>query len=119
MLEVLVALLLLALALTALVRLSGLEARATAQLRDSTLAQWVAANALAEARLRSRLAPGTRDEGEALMGTRRWRWRLDAQATDDPTILRLDVQVFAATDATRVSGDDLPVGSLTGFAAIR
>ena len=118
LLEVLVAILLLALALTALVRLAGLEARATAQLRDSTFAQWVAANALAEARLRGIPAAGSRDEGEATLGPRRWRWRLQAQATEEPDLVRLEVQVFAADDAeVRARGDAaLAVASLTGFA---
>ena len=121
LLEVLIAILLLALSLTALVRLSGLEARATAHLRDTTFAQWVAANAMAEARLRTNLSPGTRSEGETTLGQRRWRWQLDTQATEEPSVLRLDAQVFAAgteSEARRVD-EDAPVASLTGFAVRR
>ena len=54
LLEVLVALLLLALAMVALVRAAGLEARALSQLQDATVAQWVASNVLAETRLTGR-----------------------------------------------------------------
>lgn len=119
LLEVMIALLVLSLALTALVRLAGLEARATQQLRDSTLAQWVASNVLAEARLRGVASAGTREEGEAQLGDRRWRWRLTAQATEEPAILRLDVQVYAQVpESERRRGDDeSPVAVLTGFAA--
>jgi general secretion pathway protein I len=117
LLEVLIAILLLSLALTALVRLSGLEARASAHLRDATFAQWVAANALAEARLRGAPAAGSREEGEALLGDRRWHWRLTAQATDEPSILRLDVQVYARSTAQEraQADDDFPTAVLTGF----
>jgi general secretion pathway protein I len=118
LLEVLVAVLLLGLALSALVRLAGLEARATAQLRDATFAQWVAANALAETRLREPFPPPGRRAGEAQMAGRRWRWQLDVQPTDVESIHRLDVRVFAAplAGAPRDGGDDDPVASLTGFA---
>ena len=119
LLEVLVAVALLGLALTALVRLAGLEARATAQLREATFAQWVAANALAETRLREPFpAPGRR-EGETRMAGQRWRWRIDVQATEDNSIERLEVQVFG----TRGDGDefdeDAAVASMTGFAVRR
>jgi general secretion pathway protein I len=113
LLEVLVALLLMALALTALVRLSGLEARATAQLRDTTLAQWVAANALAEVRLREPLPAIGLRQGEASMGGRRWRWRMNIAATDEATIRRLDVDVLAPDQ--RQGSEDGVVATLTGF----
>lgn len=121
LLEVLVALLLLSLALTALVRLAGLEARASAQLRDTTLAHWVAANALAETRLRTPFPAPGRSSGEETLGARRWRWQLDVQATDDASIRRLDVQVFAlGDDASAFAGDESgAAASLTGFAAQR
>lgn len=113
LLEVLIALLLLSLALTGLMRLATLEARAAAQLRDATVAQWVASNALADTRLREGFPPvGVRD-GESAMAGRRWPWRLQVQGTDDARIRRLDVTVYAP-DAT--PGDDASVAVLTGFA---
>lgn len=113
LLEVLVALLLMSLALTALVRLSSLEARASAQLRDSTLAQWVAANALAEVRLREPEPAVGRREGEARMGGRLWRWQMTVSATDEATIRRLEVEVRAPEDES--AGDEGIVAALTGF----
>lgn len=117
LLEVLIAIMLLALALTALVRLAGLEARASSHLRDATLAQWVAANALAETRLRTRFPGIGRSDGEATLGGQRWRWQMDVNATDEATIRRLDVQVFVASDVVRE--DAASVASLSGFAAQR
>lgn len=110
LLEVMVALLLLALALVALIRMAGLEARALQQQQDATLAQWVAANRLAEVRLNRQLPTGGRAEGQTRMGARDWRWQLDAAATDEPSLVRLDVRVFLDGDR---SGD--PAASLTGF----
>jgi general secretion pathway protein I len=104
------------LALTGLMRLATLETRAAAQLRDATIAQWVASNAIAEARLREGFpGVGARD-GETAMAGRRWRWRLAVSGTDEPTIRRLDVTVF---DPARERGDGDGEGSvavLTGFA---
>jgi general secretion pathway protein I len=108
LLEVLVALLVLALSLTALVRLSALEARALTDLRERTLAHWVAANVLEETRLAEPWPATGRRGGSARMGGRDWRWELVVQATEEPAIRRLDVAVVPA--AGRGAG-----ASLSGF----
>lgn len=113
LLEVLVALLLLALALVALVRLSGLEARAQGQLREATMAQWVAANVISETRLRQVFPALGRSQGEAEMGGQRWRWVLHVSATEEARIRRLEVEV-ATADADPAAGI---AARLTGFAA--
>lgn len=115
MLEVLIALLVLSLALVALVRLAGLDARASAQLQESTLAQWVAANVLAETRLRSDFPSVGRSNGEATLGGRRWRWVLDVEATEEPAIRRLEVQVVTAS--AQQHADEGVAARLTGFAS--
>lgn len=111
LLEVLIALAVLALAMTALVRTASLEARALAQARDHSQAQWVAANVIAEARLEPVLPASALRQGQARMGGREWRWTLSI-ATTEAGIRRLDVAVFTEAEA-------LPVLSLTGFAAAR
>lgn len=111
--EVLVALLLVALALAALVRTAGIEARNLAILQDATLAQWVAANVIAEARLQQSLPAVGRSEGRADMGGRPWRWLMQVHATDLPEVRRLEVRVFAAAQEGE---DDQPAAALTGFA---
>ncbi|HET9049548.1 MAG TPA: type II secretion system minor pseudopilin GspI [Chiayiivirga sp.] len=112
LLEVLVALLLLSLTLVALVRLAGLDARASAQLRTGTLAQWVAANVLVETRLKTPMPGLGRSNGEATMGDERWRWTLEVSATDEPRIRRMDVTV-SAVDAV---GEGV-AAYMTGFAS--
>ncbi len=115
LLEVLVALLLLSLALVALVRLAGLDARATAHLREGTIAQWVAANALAEARLRDTFPAVGRSSGETTMAGQRWRWTLEVSATEEPLIRRMDVEVVVAESFRRQ--DDGIAARMSGFAS--
>ncbi|MCX7556553.1 type II secretion system minor pseudopilin GspI [Xanthomonadaceae bacterium JHOS43] len=114
LLEVLVALLLLSLALVALVRLAGLDARANSQLHEGTIAQWVGANVLAEARLRDGFPAVGSSNGETRMGGRRWRWTLVVNVTDEPSIRRMEVDVVAA-DAGR--DEDGVAARLSGFAS--
>lgn len=110
LLEVLIALVVLGLALTALVHAAGVSVRDFGGLRERSYAGWVAANVVTEARLKERLpAPGRRDGQQRLAG-REWYWRLDIAGTQDARIRRLDVQVFADLERTD------PVAQLTGFA---
>lgn len=113
MLEVLVALLLLSLALVAMVRLAGLDARASAQLRTGTVAQWVAANVLVETRLRTPMPSVGRSNGETTMGGQRWRWTLEVSATEEPRIRRMDV-VVTRSDGAPEAG---VAAHMTGFAS--
>ena len=106
------ALLLMSLALTGLMRLATLEARAAAQLRDATVAQWVASNAIAETRLREGFPEVGEREGESAMAGRRWRWRLNVAGTEEASIRRLDVRVFAPEG----EDDAGTLAVLTGFA---
>ncbi len=114
LLEVLIAVLVLSLALIALTRSAALEARALSQVRDATLAQWVAANVLAEVRLNEGVPPTGRRNGSSEMGKRRWRWLLESSPTDEPTIQRLDVSVYI--DDAGAEGRDEAVARLSGFA---
>ena len=114
LLEVLIAVLILSLALVALVRTTALEARALVQVRDATLAQWVASNALAEARLNEGVPASGRRDGSSEMGGRRWRWLMESTQTQEPSIQRLDVSVYA-DDAGAESRDEA-VARLSGFA---
>lgn len=109
LLEVLIALLVLSLALTALVQAAGRSARDFIGLRERSYAGWVAANVLTEARLKEPLPATGRRDGQVRLAGREWYWRLDIAATQDARIRRLDVQVFA--DAVRSD----PVALLTGF----
>ncbi len=109
LIEVLIALAVVALALLALTRTAALEVRDFDALRERTLAGWVAANVLADARVSGALPATGRSDGRVELGGRAWRWTRDVSATPDAEIRRIDVRVFAgeATDS---------VANLSGFA---
>jgi general secretion pathway protein I len=116
LLEVLIALLILALVLVALIRAAGLQAQALNHHRDSTLAQWVAANVAAE--LRSEGAPPVgRQQGEMQMGPQRWRWLAETEDTDVERLRRIEIRVYAAGEASLAGGEADPVARLTAFAS--
>lgn len=108
LIEVLVALVVVALALLALTRTAGGQVAAFDALRERTLAGWVAANVLAETRLATPLPPTGRRDGRVRFAGREWRWTLDVQATANIDIRRLDIAVHAGDDPQ-------PLATLTGF----
>ena len=112
LLEVLVGLLVLALALIALTRTAALQVDAFAQLRDRTLAGWLAQDLLVETRLAvARPVPGT-SNGTRRFGPAEWRWEVRVQKTDVATIFRIDVRVFASAQR------DTPLAQLSGFSGL-
>ncbi len=72
--EVLIALAVLALALSALIGASGSAARNTAQLQEKTFAHWVAMNKMEEIRLSGIFPELGIKEGKSTMVGREWRW---------------------------------------------
>lgn len=116
LIEVLVALAILAVALGASVRAAGDQARSQGILRDSTYARWVGANVVAETRINEPWPQlGVRD-GQMQMAARDWRWRLTVSETPEADMRRLDVQVFAGTESLEARD---PVVSVSGFASGR
>jgi len=93
LLEVLVALAVVAIALTAAVTAAGQDARNVALLRDRTLAHWVAMDRLTEAQLSDDWPGVGRREGDTVMAGQEWHWTLAVSATDDDDVRRLDVEV--------------------------
>jgi general secretion pathway protein I len=91
LLEVLVALAVVAIALAAAVKAAGENAVNTAYLRDKTLAHWVAMNKVAELQLAATWpAPGV-SHGQVSLARREWRWQAEVENTDDPSVRRLRV----------------------------
>lgn len=109
LLEVLVALAVLALALGALIQAGAGQARAVDHLRTRTFADWVAADQLARARLADDWPDTGARRGETRMGNREWHWRLTVSGTDEPDIRRLEIAVRLDPN------DPTPVTTLAGF----
>lgn len=109
LLEVLVALAILAIAMAALIRVASDSARTQLILQERTLAGWVAENVIAELQLEGRWPDaGSRFNGEAVMADRDWRWTVEVQATPEPDLRRVDVHVHAI-------GEDTAAAQLTAF----
>jgi len=108
LLEVLVALAVLAISLGAVIRLAGSSSTTVSYLRDRTLAGWVASNTMDELLLaRAWPAPGSR-QGRMQMARRDWYWQLTVATTDDPDLRRLEVAVAAGEG-------DAPLTRLVAF----
>jgi len=107
LLEVLVALAILALALAAALESGARGAADIAYLRDKTFADWVAANELTRLALAREWPEPGRSRGSAWMGDREWPWELQVSATNDENVRQL---------VLRVGEEGQPLVGLTGYA---
>jgi general secretion pathway protein I len=109
--EVLVALMIVAMALAALmVAVSG-TARTSGYLRDKTLAQWMALNRLSEVRLNLTKFGQNTDTGEIKFANRTWHYDTRYYDTTVTTMKRVVVRVYAGDAKTKGN----PVAESTGF----
>ena len=111
--EVMVALLVIAIALPALLAAVSRQLDGTGYLRDKSVAQWLAGNKLTETRLQLRhgapLFIGRRSGTSTLAG-RDWLWWLESSAAGVDDFYRLEVRV-----AARQEQRDHPLFTLVGF----
>jgi general secretion pathway protein I len=107
LLEVLVAMAVLAIAMGAIIGAATQSIQTSAALRDQTFAGWVALNQVNVLLLDPEPWPedGSR-RGEAELAQRVWRWEARFAATDDPDLRRVEVTVRA---------DGLALIALTAF----
>lgn len=110
LLEVLVALGVLALTMGAVIKAVGGYTANQSYLRDRTLAVWVARNVLVEQQLENAW-PGVGEfKGTTDMGKREWRWLVRVTQTEEAELRRLDVEVQTIdADAQQ------PLAVLSGF----
>ncbi len=101
LLEVLVALAIVALALGALIKTGAQGTAAVSALRERTLAAWVAENRLTEALLLADWPDTGSDQGVTDMAGIAWRWRLTVSPTADADLRRLEVTVSTEAEASR------------------
>jgi general secretion pathway protein I len=100
LIEVLVALVIVALGMSALLESLGSAADTATWLRDKTLAQWIGFNQLSLTRLAGTLpAPGTTN-GDLDFAGRHWRWRQEVTAMGFPGLFQIDVKVEPAPTTT-------------------
>jgi len=110
LIEVLVALAIIATALMAALRAAGQNTQNLDTLRTRLLAGWVAENLLAEQRaLKDWPAPGTQ-LGTQQEGNQEFIWRKEIIATPNRAFRRVDIFIFQAKDKDHV------LAHLAGFA---
>lgn len=101
LIEVLVALVIVALGMGALLAAITSSADAAGYLRDKTFAEWVGLNRLAEVRLRNQQVTA-KSEGDVEMAGRRWHWEQEGTELEiTPGLVRVDVRVRLADVAQR------------------
>jgi general secretion pathway protein I len=111
LLEILIALAVLALAMGAAIKAVGDYTNNQAYLRDRTLAMWVARNVLIRSRVENEWPRVGERKGTEDMGGREWRWLAVTSQTEEAELRRLDVKVFALDS----EDDDTPLSQLSGF----
>jgi len=106
--EILVALAVLAIALTATAHALGSAVDTTSALRERMLARWVAEDRLTELELRGEWPALDTKEGDAIMGGRKFHWVQDTGVTPVTRLRRVEVSVM-------LPGAKVALARLTGF----
>jgi general secretion pathway protein I len=109
LIEVLVALAIIAIALLAALRAAGQGTNNVGELRSRLLAGWVAENLLAEHRARRDWLPVGIQRGSGRQGGLDFAWREEVVDTPNPAFRRVDVRVFAGAEESHF------LAHLTGF----
>ena len=112
--EVMVALFVVAVALPALMFQLGTQLDSTAVLRDKSLASWVAQDQLAMIKLQSAGNVTGELHGERQLAGREWPWLLTTEATPVPGMVRQTVRVYPDVTARQRQRDAFVV--VTAFA---
>lgn len=114
LLELLVAVAILAIAMGALLSGFARYASQAGYLRERSIATWVAHNRLTEIELEAEWPATGGREGKVEMAGTEWKWRLEVRGTDDPELRRLDLKVLSPL--AKDSSADAPTSAqLTGF----
>ena len=109
LLEMLVALTVLAIALLAALRASSAGVQNTVEIRNRLLAGWVAQNRVAEHLARRDWLPVGVVQGDESQGGVRFRWEEKIVGTPNFQFRRIEIRVSTEQEP------DLTLGSLTGF----
>jgi general secretion pathway protein I len=109
--EVLVALMIIAMGLAALMTAVSGTARTSGYLRDKTLAQWIGLNRLSEVRLNMTKFGQNKDQAEVDFAGRKWHYDTRYFDTSIATMKRVVVRVYAGDAKTKGN----PLAESTSF----
>lgn len=110
LIEVLAALIIVALGMMAVIQAVSQTASNSAYLREKTIAHWVALNQLTETRLKRTPPPIDETSDEVEMAGREWRWTMTVTQTPVESMRRIDISVRPAD-----ADPDSSMASITGF----
>src|SRR3989442_243506 len=96
LIEVLVALAVIAIALTAIMQNFGQGVDTTVALRERTIALWVAQNRLALHYVNQDWPSADTSDGKVEMAGRDWYWRERVVTTPEPDIRRIEIEIRVA-----------------------
>jgi general secretion pathway protein I len=105
LIEVLIALAIIAIALTAVIKATSQTIRGTTHLQTKTIAMWVGQNVLNEARLNLLPLSTTPTSQSTLMLNQTWYWQATKESTPNKRIKKISVRVYtheADDDATPI-----------------
>lgn len=114
LIEVLVAVAVLAVTLSAFIVAGARYADNARYLRDHTLALWVARNQMVEYYLAKNWPDTGTDEGTTTMAGRKWQWRAEINESPDPAVRRIDISVYRVNPTTGEPAEDA-IATLSGF----
>ena len=96
LIEVLVALVIVAVGMSALMGALSSSAKTVVYMQDKTFAEWVALNQIATVRIglqQGQLPPTGTTNGDIDMVSHTWHWRQDVVTSQVPGVVRIDVKV--------------------------
>jgi len=110
LIEVIVALVIIALGMLGVIQAVSQTAGNSGYLRDKTIAHWVGMNRLTEIRLQKSAPAIDKTSDEVEMAGRRWKWTMNVTQTPVETIRRIDISVRPSEAKEGAS-----LASVTGF----
>lgn len=111
LIEVLVAMAILALSMFALMQTAASQSRNITTLRDRAIAEWVAANKLAELQALRTWGSTEKKTGETTMANVTWHWQAEFFEVNDDDLRRVEISVRRNPDSNN------PLYRLPGFLA--
>jgi general secretion pathway protein I len=113
LIEVMVSLLIIAVALSGAVKVMGNGAHNASLLSQKTFAQWVGLNQLTSVKLKGTWLKTGESKGEVEMARQKWQWVQKVIKTEIDDVNRLEVSVYSMP---RSRGDN-PQSTVVGFFA--
>ncbi len=110
LIEVMVALTIIAISLGALLSTSGSQASSVGYLKSKTLAHWVAVNELTQIRISKEFPAAGDKKGSTEMANKEWYWTRTTKSTEDKNARQVTFTVYQDKDRKK------NLSSLTGYA---